>query len=436
MHNFYNNRVKQNSTTAMMLIAAVIGLFVILSVGKSAEAQEGVRIAAVVNDEAISLLDLESRIVMAIASSNVADGADTRRRMAPSILRRLIEERLMQQEMRRLNIKVSMDEVEQGIKTIEKQNGLKPGGLQEFLQSAGIPMSALISRTEVEIGWSKVIRRVIVPSIRISDDEINDTIRTIKSNAGKPQYLLAEIYLPINDTAEESSVKQVADQLFNQLKNGVSFPQIARNFSRSASAATGGDLGWLSYEQIDQEISAVVRLMKPGQVSVPIRTLGGYYIITLRDERLNPGLISNETTLGLSQFHLSIGPDATTEEKTSRKSRLVSMVGKLNSCDEFNKAAATSGSPLSGSLGNVKLSALPPEMSAELKSLSVGSISNPFETGGGIAVIMVCSRDESGNNVESIKKEIEEKILIERVNIAAAGYLRELKRDAFLEIRL
>ena len=420
----------------MMLIAAVIGLFVILSVGKSATAQEGVRIAAVVNDEAISLLDLESRIVMAIASSNVADGADTRRRMAPSILRRLIEERLMQQEMRRLDIKVSMDEVEQGIKTIEKQNGLKPGGLQEFLQSAGIPMSALISRTEVEIGWSKVIRRVIVPSIRISDDEINDTIKTIKSNAGKPQYLLAEIYLPINDTAEESSVKQVADQLFNQLKNGVSFPQIARNFSRSASAATGGDLGWLSYEQIDQEISAVVRLMKPGQVSVPIRTLGGYYIITLRDERLNPGLISNETTLGLSQFHLSIGPDATTEEKTSRKSRLVSMVGKLNSCDEFNKAAATSGSPLSGSLGNVKLSALPPEMSAELKSLSVGSISNPFETGGGIAVIMVCSRDESGNNVESIKKEIEEKILIERVNIAAAGYLRELKRDAFLEIRL
>jgi len=436
MYNFRNNLIKQNNPVIIMLVTALFGLLVALYSSKSALAQEGVRIAAVVNDEAISLLDLESRIVMAIASSNVADGPETRRRMAPSVLRGLIDERLMHQEMRRLNIKVSMDEVEQGIRKIEEQNGMKSGGLSAFLQSAGIPMSTLISRTEVEIGWGKVIRQVIIPSIRISDEEINDAIRAIKSNAGKPQYLLAEIYLPIAEPSEEVSVKQVADQIFEQLKNGAPFPQIARNFSHSPSSVGGGDLGWLSSDQIDQEITTIVSVMEPGQVSVPIRTLGGYYIVTLRDKRINPGIISGETTLGLSQFHLTIGPEATIEEKTSRKSRLVAMVEKLKSCDEFNKAASTSGSPLSGSLGNIKLSALPPEMRAELQSMPVGGVSSPIETGGGIAVIMVCSRDDGENSMEVIKKEIEEKILIQRIDIAAAGYLRGLKRDAFLEIRL
>ncbi|MDH5772533.1 MAG: peptidylprolyl isomerase, partial [Rhodospirillaceae bacterium] len=271
---------------------------------------------------------------------------------------------------------------------------------------------------------------------RISDEEINDAIRAIKSNAGKPQYLLAEIYLPIGSPSEEASVKQVADQIFEQLKNGASFPQIARNFSHSASSAGGGDLGWLSSDQIDQEIAAIVSVMEPGQISVPIRTLGGYYIVTLRDKRINPGIVSGETTLGLSQFHLTIGPEATIEDKTSRKSRLVAMVEKLKSCDEFNKAASASGSPLSGSLGNIKLSALPPEMRAELQSMPVGGVSSPIETGGGIAVIMVCSRDDGENSMEAVKKEIEEKILIQRIDTAAAGYLRGLKRDAFLEIRL
>ena len=436
MYNIRNSQIKQNSPVIVMLVAVLFGLCTALYTYKSAMAQEGIRIAAVVNDEAISLLDLESRIVMAIASSNVADGPETRSRMAPSVLRGLIDERLMQQEIRRLGIKVSTDEVEQGIKRIEEQNGMKPGGLNAFLQSAGIPMSTLISRTETEIGWGKVIRQEIIPNIRISDEEINDAIRAIKSNSGKPQYLLAEIYLPIGNPSEKSSVKQVANQLFEQLKNGASFTKIARNFSSSASSAGGGDLGWLSYDQIDQEIASIVDVMQPGQISIPIHTAAGYSIVMLRDKRISPGLTSGETALGLSQFHLSISPNATIEEKSSRKSRLVTMAGHPKSCDEFNKMAASSGSPLSGSLGNIKLSALPPEMRSELQSVPVGGVSAPIETGGGIAVIMVCSRDDGENSMEAIKKEIEEKILIKRIDVAAAGYLRELRRDAFLEVRL
>ena len=107
MNNCHANQLKYNNFLSRIAVIVVLGWALALSPGRNATAQEGLRIAAVVNDEAISILDLESRIVMAIASSNVKDGRETRRRMAPSMLRNLIDERLMQQEIRRLDIKVT-----------------------------------------------------------------------------------------------------------------------------------------------------------------------------------------------------------------------------------------------------------------------------------------------------------------------------------------
>ena len=423
-----------NSLTSMLGVLLV--LFGVLGLGRAAAAQEGVRIAAVVNDEAVSLLDLEGRIVMAIASSNSKDGPETRRRMAPSILRSLIEERLMQQEVRRLGIKVSTEEVEGGIALIEKQNGMPKGALRQLLQSSGIPISILATKTEIEIGWNKVIGREVLPNIRVSDEEINDAIKSIQTNAGKPQYLIAEIYLPVSNPSEESGARQVADQLFEQLKNGASFPRIARNFSNSPSSATGGDLGWLSYEQIDPEISPIIKAMKPGQVSLPIRTVGGYHIVTLRNLRINPGLGAGETTLGLSQFHIALSNVASEAEKNEKKARLLSLSSQATSCDGFEAAATKAGSPLSGSLGKIKLSSLPAKMKMELAPLGIGKISNPLETGGGLAVIMVCDRQEDKIDMDEIKKSITEKIKFERLGVAAAGYMRGLKREAFVDIRL
>lgn len=429
-----SNKIQPGNPISLFMV--LLMLFSMLGFAGTATAQEGVRIAAVVNDEAISLLDLESRIVMAIASSNAKDGPETRRRMAPSILRSLIEERLMQQEVRRLGIKVSTAEVEKGISLIEKQNGMAGGSLQRFLKASGVPISTLISRTEVEIGWNKVVGREILPKIRVSDEEINDTIRLIQTNAGKPQYLIAEIYLPISGPSEENGVKQVSNQLFEQLKNGASFSRIARNFSNSPSSAIGGDLGWLSYEQINPEISPIIKAMKPGQVSLPIRTIGGYYIVALHNLRINPGLGDGETTLGLSQFHMALSNGASEAEKNEKKIRLVSMSKDATSCEEFETAAAKAGSPLSGSMGKVKLSSLPQKMKTELASLRVGNISNPLETGGGLAVIMVCNRQNEKTNMDEVKQNISKKLKIGRLGIAAAGYLRSLKREAFVDVRL
>src|SRR5262249_5026743 len=84
------------------------------------------RIAAVVNDEAISVADVRSRIRMVMLTSNLADTADTRQRIASQVLRTIVDEKLQIQEAKRQNISATDEEINKALGQIEKQNNLQP----------------------------------------------------------------------------------------------------------------------------------------------------------------------------------------------------------------------------------------------------------------------------------------------------------------------
>lgn len=402
----------------------------------TANAQGGMRIAAVVNDEAISFLDLESRIVLAIGSSRLQDGPQTRRRMAPEILRTLIEERIMHQEAQNLELKVTSEEVAEQISTLETQNGMAPGGMRDFLRQINIPFSTITTKMEAELAWSKVIRQILLPKVKIGDEEIDEVIKQIESNEGKPQYHLAELFLPVIQASDTNQVQQAAIALVEQIQNGAPFSRMARNFSRAPSAATSGDMGWLQAHQIDPEILRVVLAMKPGQVSLPIHTLGGYYIILLRNMRVSSGIGKGDATLKLSQFHFALGKDATNVQADQKRAQLEDLTNGISTCDQLDTISKRFGSPLSGSIGTVKLSVLPDNMRAVLNNLPAGIASPPVVTGGGLAVIMICEREDQKLEMETVRNKIHTRLLNQRIDVAARSYLRDLMRSAFVDVRL
>src|SRR6185295_14692438 len=109
------------------------------------QAQETtLRIAAVVNDEVISVYDLLNRTRLAILSTGLADTAETRRRLQPQVLRGLIDERIQSQEASKQNISASEDEMNAAVAKIEQNNRMPPGGLKQVIQQAGIEMSTVM----------------------------------------------------------------------------------------------------------------------------------------------------------------------------------------------------------------------------------------------------------------------------------------------------
>src|SRR5260370_1217504 len=103
-----------------------------------AEKSPEMRIAAVVNDEVISVFDVVSRMRMVMISSNIADSPEMRQRIAPQVLHSLIDEKLELQEAKRQSVTATDSEVNTGLQQIEKQNNMKSGQLNELLKSRGI----------------------------------------------------------------------------------------------------------------------------------------------------------------------------------------------------------------------------------------------------------------------------------------------------------
>ena len=117
------------------------------------------RIAAVVNDEVISVFDLVSRLRMVLLSSNIPDTPEARQKVEAQVLRSLVDEKLQLQEAKKQNVVATDDEINTALGQIEKQNNMQPGQLNEFLKSRGIDRSSLINQVTASIVWAKLVRR-------------------------------------------------------------------------------------------------------------------------------------------------------------------------------------------------------------------------------------------------------------------------------------
>ena len=246
-------------------------------------------IAAVVNDDIISISDLTARLQLALISSGLPNTPETRQRLTPQVLRSLVDERLQLQEASRANMSVNAKEIDEAFGRVAEQNRMQRDQLEKMLASQGVPRSTLESQIRATIAWGKLVQRRLRPSIEIGQEEIDAVIQRIQANAGKPEYLAAEIFLAVDTPEREDEVRRLADRLYEQIGQGASFPAVARQFSQSAGATNGGDLGWVQQGQLPDELDTALRQLRPGQATRPIRSVTGYHILLLRDQRTVAG---------------------------------------------------------------------------------------------------------------------------------------------------
>ena len=406
-----------------------------LSMNNSPACAQTLGIAAVVNDDVISLYDLEARVKLLIVTSNLKDSPELRRRLSGQVLNSLINEKLKMQEAKRLGIRISKGELEEAYANMEARNNLPKGGLTDFLKANNIDRLVLMDQIEAAQAWGGAVNRTFRAQVTVSEEEIDEVIEEIKASKGKPEYLTGEIFLPVNNPNMAGQVLNNANALIEQLGKGASFSALARNYSQSASAAVGGDLGWVRQGQLAKEINKVLIPLMKGSVAPPVRTVAGYHIIHKRDERAGEGLPPSEEKLDLRQVFLPLAANANSSDISGLTEKAKSMAASASNCSDMEKLEAESGSPLSGSLGVVDTSALPPLVQGAVRNLPVGTASNPIPSQGGIIFLMVCKRTGT-SALDILRPNIKQRLLNERLDVSARGYLRDLRHAAFLDVRV
>jgi peptidyl-prolyl cis-trans isomerase SurA len=396
----------------------------------SSASSQSLGIAAIVNDKVISLYDLEARLNLLVATSNQKDTAQLRKRLSRQTLNGLIDEKLKLEEAKRLGIKVAQGKLEQAFSALEKQNKMPQGGLTEFLSSKGVDRLVLLDQIKASMAWRDTINKKFRFRISISEEEIDDVINDIRGSKGKPEYLTSEIFLPVSNPNNANETLNNANRLIEQIAGGANFNALARNYSQSASAAVGGDLGWVRQGQLLKNLDTEISQLKKGSISKAIRTIGGYHIILKRNQRTGLGLPESQEKIDLRQVFLPL----LTADMTRLMAQAKSMAARATDCTAMKKLESESGSSLSGPLGEVDTSSLPTSVQASVRNLPVGTPTDPTTAEGGVMFLMVCKRIGK-SAVDILRPKIKQNLLNKRLDISAKGYLRDLRHAAFLDVR-
>jgi peptidyl-prolyl cis-trans isomerase SurA len=256
------------------------------------------RVVAVVNNDAITLSELQETIVAFRAENRGGRGSNSSDdELAKQFLPKLIDSRLQLQEAEREKITVEDQEVNDEIsERIKAYNSKTVEEFEKLLKEQGITMEAVRKRVRESLRVQKVVRRKVALRVSVTDTEI---VQYVEENRQKLETGLSYharhiLVVPEGgDDAAWEGARIRADMMRTQVLEGGDFATVARAHSQDASAKDGGDLGTLKRGELAQDIEAEILRLAPGQMSRPYRSSLGYHVFRLesKDSLEGDGLI-------------------------------------------------------------------------------------------------------------------------------------------------
>ena len=419
-------------------LAVMVGLCA-CALPMTAFAQDSYRIIANVNSQGITERELNQRIKLTMMSSRMADTPANRTQVQRQVLRQMIDERIQVDEALRSQIRPTAAEVRERIQQIEQTNGMPPGGIEQALRGAGIEMTVLTSQIEASIVWGKLVRRKVRGQIDVSDAEIDDALNQIRRNVGKSENRIAEIFLAVDRPEQADEVLRNAQRILEQIRVGTPFAAMAQQFSQSASAAAGGDLGWVLPGQFDPALEAAIAKLQPGRVTEqPVRSAAGWHILALVDRRTFGAAGSSnpaEIRVSVVQLLLPLPANARQDEIARGTAEAQKIIGQVTKCADLRAAAARTRGATTTDIDKLRIGDLPdPNVARQIAAAPVGRAIGPFAIPGSIQIIAVCSREGDGGLPS--RDAIQQQILGGKLEGAARRYMRDLRRTAIIDIRV
>jgi peptidyl-prolyl cis-trans isomerase SurA len=393
------------------------------------------RVVARVNDDAITDFDLSQRVLFAIKTSGLQDSPDLRQRMAPQMLRQMIDERLQVQDSKKLGVKPSEAEIQNRYAEIERAAGLGRGQFRQYLQSVGISPDIASQQIEAQIAWAKIIRRKVRSQVDVSEAEIDDAMSRMRSNVGKTETRVAEIFVPVDRADSVDEGKRSADRIMEQLRRGAPFAAVAQQFSQGASAAAGGDLGWVLPGALDPSLDAAVERVQPRTFSEPVRSGSGWHILYVVDRRPFAAARPDDVKLNLVQMTLALPSNASPEETSRATTEAQKAMSSVRQCSDLHVQARQVKGSTSGDLNGVRVGDLAanPQMYEQLPRLPIGGTAGPYRVAEGLQVVALCSK--SGGDGLPTRDAISQQLLIQKLDSAGRRYMRDLRRQATIDIK-
>jgi peptidyl-prolyl cis-trans isomerase SurA len=441
---------------ARTLTGSAAGLTLALLVGWSAEAQ-GPQLAASapapvqqagppqplsddvvaeVNDDVITNYDILQRMRLLVVTAGIQPTREDIPELQRYALSSLIDERLEMQELRReekdqkTSIIATDSVVDDVIGDYAKQNHMTTDQFLASLAQQGIGQDTLRAQLRAQESWQDWIRGRYGSRLRIGEDQIKAFQARMAAEANKPKYLISEVFIDAGKAGGMQQAMDEANQLLNQLHQGAQFQSVARQFSTDATAANGGDAGWVTAGELDPEVRDALDTLRPGALSAPIAVKDGVYIIYLRERQAGGSAV----LINLKQAAIALPSDAPPADVDAARAKLEALRGQLHGCDQFEAIAGKTPGVLAGDLGEAEAKDLAPAFRDAALGLSVGDVSEPIRSDQGLHLLAVCSK--RSNTAQGLDHDqIENRLIGEQLQMINKREIRDLRNSASIELR-
>ncbi len=407
-----------------ILISCLLVLTLIFSTNNSSMSQDIQAISAIVNDEVISRYDVQQRIKLIIVTSGIQPTQENVSRLEKQAIRALVNEKIQLQEAIKLDVPTSSEEIDLMLRRIASGNEMSSEEIINFISSNGVNAETLLNQIKAELLWNKIVRGRFGSYINISEDEITIIYNRTVESLDREQYDISEIFIGFESKEEEVDALNLAKRLIEQLKNGASFSPVAQQFSQASSSGQGGYIGWVAEGQLNSKIVDALKGLNNKQISDPIKTVNGFYVVKLNEKAEAGGknYMRNQYDL------ISITFDK------NRKTEAQNFSNDFISCKRLDSLIEKYQEREVNLIGKRFLSELPTDLHSELLSKEAGDTLNLRYSNDYIDLILICDRkDDIG--IEVSRESIEDNLYAQKMGMMSRRHLRDLRRDAVIEYR-
>ena len=150
-----------------------------------------------------------------------------------------------------------------------------------YLKKNNLDFNNVNEKLTIELIWNDLIYQKFNKKISIDREKIKKELLQNSKKERQREFLLSEIVFTEND---KINFKKKNEEIISDINN-IGFKKTALKHSVSDTASNGGLIGWIKEDNLNQNIKKIVKELKTGQFSKPIRTSSGFMILKINDEK-------------------------------------------------------------------------------------------------------------------------------------------------------
>lgn len=402
-------------------------------------------IVAVVNDDVIVRSELEAQVQLFSAQSQgKGTPLPARPVLERQVLDRMIGTRLQLQRAKQLGIEADDARVMQAITSIAERNNMSVEQLSTVLASEGINFNQFREDTRLQLITGQLQAQEVVNRVGVTEQEVDLYLKNTPPPKPQPRLGVHMLHLlvPVSETASAAEVqaaKKRASQLVAKIRGGTDFAEaVAAGSAENPQPLEGGDLGWLEMGRVPTVALEAARGLERGQISDPIRSPSGFHIFKMVDYKGGdpppPVIVQTQAR------HILIKTNELVSDEDARR-RLEQLRLRLVGGEEFAAIARahsedTASAVRGGDLGWVGPGDTVPQFERAMNELKPGETSAPFKSPFGWHIVQVQDRRKEDGADKLARKKAEAAVRERKASEAIELWLRRLRAEAYVEVRL